>query len=337
MLEGYWYIACRSKELRKKPLSRQLFGLHLVFFRDDSGHVKALEDRCRHRNAPLSKGKVCENTIQCPYHGWRYHADGRIAEIPTMPGSERNSYPDGIQDYHCYEQQGYIWVCLAEEPVEARPLPFPNLGEAGWVSFHMKTRFNASVEACLENFLDCPHATYVHRGWFRSPTNKKVRAILRTLPDGAEVEYFEEPRENSAVWSLLSSGKATMKHTDRFIAPATTRVDYEFSNGMHYTITSSCTPIEKGVTDVSTVITFRVKWIGRLVRLYFKPLSKHIIKQDVNILNLQSENIKKFGGAEFVVMDADLLFRPIMQWRNALENGTEPPAEGEEKHIEFCL
>lgn len=337
MLKDFWYIACRSKDLRKKPLSRALMDNRLVIFRDGGGKAVALEDRCRHRNAPLSSGKVCEDTIQCPYHGWRYHTDGSIASIPAIPIDQLEKYPTGVRKFRCDEHQGYVWVCLSDAPLSSTPTPFPNLGKPGWASFRMKTRFNAGVEACLENFLDCPHATYVHRGWFRSPTHKKIRVIVRTLVDGAEAEYFEEPREKSAVWSLLSPKKAQMKHTDRFIAPSTSQVDYKFSNGMHYTITSSCTPVDKDVTEVFTVITFRVRWLGHLVKLYFKPLSKLIITQDVNILNAQTRNVNKFGGAEYTVMDTDLLFKPIKLWREAMESGKAPPAAGLEKHVELCL
>lgn len=337
MLKDYWYIVCRSKELRKKPLSRQLFNVNLALFRDSTGKVFALEDRCQHRNAPLSKGQVCADTIQCPYHGWKYHTNGKIAEIPTIPDCNKNKYPGGIPSFLCKEQQGYVWVCLTNKPSHTLPLLFPNLNKTGWASFHMKTHFNANVEACLENFLDCPHATYVHRGWFRSPTKKIVRAILRTLDDGAEAEYFEEPREKSAVWSLLSPKKTKMKHTDRFIAPATSRVDYNFSNGMHYTITSSCTPLDNEATEVYTVITFRIKWIGHLVKLYFRPLSKLIIKQDVDILKAQSDNIKKFGSTDFVIMETDLLYKPIQEWRYAIKNDKPLPKAGKEKHIEISL
>ncbi len=312
-------------------------GTHLVLFRDVQGHAVALEDRCRHRNIPLSQGKVINGKIECPYHGWCYHADGNIAEIPANAHLSERVYPVGISSFHCVEQDDYVWVCLSNQPANPKPVPFPNYAESGWVSFHMKTRFNASVDACLENFLDCPHATYVHRGWFRSPTKKKVEATVRTLEDGAEVEYFEEPRVKSAVWSLLSSKKASMKHTDRFIAPATSTVDYVFSNNVHYKITSSCTPIEKNITEVYTVVTFKVKWFSHLVRLYFQPLSKLIIRQDVNILQAQADNVKKFSGEQFSVIETDVLYKLIKQWRLAMHSNHEPPIAGEERKIEISL
>lgn len=336
MLEDFWYIVSESTDLRLKPLGANVFGRYIVLFRDSSGHPVALDDRCRHRNAPLSKGHVCQGKIRCPYHGWVYDSDGNLSEIPTKSDGGNKRVQASITRYHCIEKQGYIWVCLAETPPNADPL-FPYLNQAGWISFRMKTRFNAAVEACLENFLDCPHAAYVHKGWFRSHVHKKVRTIVRTQEDGAEAEYFDEPREKSAVWSLLSPGKTTMKHIDRFIAPATSRVDYEFSNGMTYTITSSCTPINAGQTEVFTVISFRAKRFGQLINLYFKPLAKKIIRQDVEILNLQSRNIARFGGPDFMVTDTDLLHHHIHNWRKAIANGEKPPKAGIEKDLEIYL
>ncbi|HFD13582.1 MAG TPA: aromatic ring-hydroxylating dioxygenase subunit alpha [Crenotrichaceae bacterium] len=335
MLEAYWYIVSESNKLRDRTVAITVYGRHLVFFRDKTGLPVALENRCRHRNVPLSDGSVCEGRIRCPYHGWVYDSDGKVSEIPASGITGSNMTQTSVSRYHCIEQQGYLWVCLSHIPVCDKPPVFPFLEQPGWTSFRMKTRFHATVEACLENFLDCPHAAHVHRGWFRSHLNKKVRAIVRTLEDGAEAEFFEEPREKSAVWSLLSPGKTTMKHTDRFIAPATSQVDYQFDNGMAYSITSCCTPVDSGQTEVFTVISFRVKWLGQLVKLYFKPLAKTIIRQDVAILDQQSRNIARFGGPDFVVTDTDLLHHHIHAWRKAIVDGEKPPEAGIEKHIEL--
>lgn len=335
MLDTFWYIVAESKSLLRRPLAAIAFGQRIVLFRDNHGHPVALEDRCHHRNAPLSEGSVCQGKIRCPYHGWVYDSDGTLAEIPALEHEDVKTIQTSITRYHCIEQQGYIWVCLSPSPAREKPLFFPYLNQPGWTSFTMKTRFNAPVDACLENFLDCPHAAHVHKGWFRSHVGRKVRAIVRTLEDGAEAEYFDEPREKSAVWRLLSPEKTTMQHFDRFIAPATSQVDYKFSNGMMYSITSSCTPINAGQTEVFTVISFRTKWFSQLIKLYFKPLAQKIIQQDVAILDQQSRTITQFGGADFVVTDADLLHHHIRDWRQAIINGESHPQAGIEKNIEL--
>jgi phenylpropionate dioxygenase-like ring-hydroxylating dioxygenase large terminal subunit len=337
MLENYWYIGCLSKELKAGPVATEILKKRIVLYRATGGHAIALEDRCAHRNVRLSQGSVCGDNIQCPYHGWQYGFDGELKQIPSIPDKASAPPAINIRKYHCVEQNGYIWVCLSDTLGEKKPRMFPYLGDKGWTSFRMKTRFKAPVESCLENFLDCPHATYVHKGWFRSPTDKLVKATVRRLSDGAEAEYFEEPRVRSLVWSFLSPKKSGMRHTDRFIAPSTSQVNYIFSSGLHYIITSVCTPVSDKETEVYTVISFKYGWLGPLIRLFFEPLSRIIIKQDVRMLDAQYENIEKHGEPIFAVIESDLLWPHIIQWRNAMKNGELPENDKNEKHVQFRL
>jgi len=335
MLEDYWYIACQSNELTAKPHKKQILGQHIVLYRTANGSPAALKDQCLHRNSPLSDGKVCGDDLTCPYHGWRYNRHGRVTHIPATPSETHHTAQ--IPAYSCIEKQNYIWVCLSSNQAQNAPqtLFYPESSE--WSSFRMTTHFTATVEACLENFLDCPHATHVHKGWFRTQVNKKVKVVIRPLSDGAEVEYFEESREKSVVWSLLSPNHSSMKHTDRFIAPATSKVDYRFNNGMHYVITSSCTPVDDRHTVVYTVITFKTKLPGWLVKLYFKPLSMLIIRQDVEILKRQQNNIKKFGKMKFIITETDFLYKHIDDWRTAIKNNEQTPGISRETDAEIFL
>ncbi len=202
----------------------------------------------------------------------------------------------------------------------------------------MKTVFRAPVEACLENFLDCPHANTVHKGWFRTPAARTIKTVVRTLADGAEAEYFDEPREKSLVWTLVAPSKEhRMRHTDRFIAPSTTEVDYQFSNNARYLITSCCTPVGDAETLVHTVITFRFAWLTPVIRLFFEPLARRIIRQDVEMLERVEENAKRFGRPRLGVIPQDLLLPHIVRWRTALKNGAPAPEAGVEEHVDLRL
>ena len=329
-----WLIACRSRELRAgRVLGVQAERHALALFRDARGAACALEDRCAHRNAPLSLGKVADGCLECAYHGWRYDGEGRVTQVPALPAPEAARSAHAVKRYRVSEQDGYVWVSLADAPPAVAPLAFPRLGETGWTSFTMKTLFHAPVEACLENFLDVPHATFLHRYWFRAPTAREIRAVVRTLADGCEAEFFEEPRERSLVWWLLAPRGGAMRHTDRFIAPRTSRVDYEFPGGLHYIITSSCTAIDERRTQVYTVVSFRFPFLGAFVRLVFEPLSRRIIRQDVDMLDAQYANVERFGGPAFASTRADLLGRHIAAWRGALAAGTPPPSAGQAQDV----
>ena len=104
-LRNAWTVAAWAHELDGgKLLARTLLDEPLVFFRNAQGQPQALLDRCPHRFAPLSMGKLCDGgaSVQCPYHGLRFdgggacvhnpHGDGRIpvaAKVRSYPVVER--------------------------------------------------------------------------------------------------------------------------------------------------------------------------------------------------------------------------------------------------------
>ena len=333
MLSNYWYIIYQTKKLGKSPVKVTLFGDEIVLFRSHD-NIVALEDRCAHRNAPLSDGHVHCGKIICPYHGWQYNDQGEVSKIPSEE-NQTNSLIS-IKKYNIVEQDGFIWITFNTD-INTTPPKILNYKEKGWTSFLMITDFPAPVDACLENFLDCPHATTVHNKWFRSSTSKVIEAELRINDDGSEVEYFEEPRKKSAVWTLLNRKKAQMKHIDRFIAPSTSKVDYIFSDNCHYTITSFCTPITENKTRVFTIMNYKAGRLSKLIRIFFEPLSRIILKQDLRIIEKQQETIKKFGKEKFTVIKSDLLLPSIRQWRNSLAKGEKPKLEKKNTNFKIRL
>ena len=83
-----WYVAGFSWELKDKPLARTLLSRAMVLFRQPDGSIAALEDRCCHRELPLSCGTVEERGLRCGYHGLLFDSAGACVEIPgqdTIP------------------------------------------------------------------------------------------------------------------------------------------------------------------------------------------------------------------------------------------------------------
>ena len=76
-----WYLAAWNGEIGDKPLARTLLGERIVLFRGTGGAIAALEDRCCHRRAPLSKGRVIGDRLQCGYHGFTFDASGACVAI----------------------------------------------------------------------------------------------------------------------------------------------------------------------------------------------------------------------------------------------------------------
>ena len=71
-LKNCWYVAAWSHEIRCEPMARTLLNLPIVLYRDTKDNVVALDDRCCHRAAPLSLGRIEGDCIRCMYHGLKY-------------------------------------------------------------------------------------------------------------------------------------------------------------------------------------------------------------------------------------------------------------------------
>jgi len=121
----YWYPLAQSRKLkRNKTLDVAFAGEPIVLVRTDSNKVFALEDRCAHRQFPLSKGLVCGEQIQCGYHAWRYDATGAITTIPYMLTGVRPSRH--VRAYPCREAYGLVFV-FPGDPALAEQTAFPEL------------------------------------------------------------------------------------------------------------------------------------------------------------------------------------------------------------------
>jgi nitrite reductase/ring-hydroxylating ferredoxin subunit len=112
-MDSTWWAVARSEEVTgDKPLSADIGDRPVVLWRDLKGHVRALEDRCPHRRAPLSLGCIRkEGWIQCGYHGWSYDGEtGRVMEIPNLKKEQRFSPVYRAERFAVHEAAGFVRV-----------------------------------------------------------------------------------------------------------------------------------------------------------------------------------------------------------------------------------
>ena len=111
-LRNVWYMAALSSSLHKGQLRREMLcGEPVMLARAHDGRAFALRDICPHRAAPLSAGKVLpENSVECPYHGWRFKPDGVCSLVPSMVEGQDTIDPAKIRvrSYPLREQDGLL-------------------------------------------------------------------------------------------------------------------------------------------------------------------------------------------------------------------------------------
>ena len=93
MLRRYWMpVACAGELTDEKPIKAfRLLGEDLVVYRDRKRRYGVVGEQCPHRKASLAFGRVDEEGIRCPYHGWKFDCTGKCLEQPAEPASRAAS------------------------------------------------------------------------------------------------------------------------------------------------------------------------------------------------------------------------------------------------------
>jgi len=337
--KAFWYVLSESRELKPNTvLGRQVLDERIAVFRDEHGRAAAFQDKCLHRAGPLSRGRVVKGRLQCPYHGWSYEGTGRIVDIPSLGPHPEKIGQWSAKSFAVRELDGYVYVCLSESPSEEfQPFRMRHYGERGWRTIRLTNRFRNNVTNCVENFVDIPHTAYVHAGIFRSRKNEKlITRIARK--NGSVTATYQRERANLGVfsWFLNLSGREIV-HTDSFYMPNVTCVEYLFGPNRHFMITSQSVPASDDDTLVYTDLTFNYGVWNRVAPFFVRRQGQRIIDQDIEILNLQMEVIRRYG-EEFSNTPADLVHVFIESIRKDLEMGRDPRLLPEQaREVEFWV
>jgi len=341
-LHENWYVAALSTQVNDKtPFASVVLEEPLVLFRDKTGRATALRDRCLHRNAALSGGKLFDGCIGCPYHGWTYDANGTCVIVPSEGPGVAPRVARRVDRFPVIEQDGVVWVYMGDvdNATTKEPFRFPHSGEEGWSSYFMLTPFDGDVTDLVENFMDVPHTAFVHSGWFRKAgTAKRAEATVERTRDAVHVEYFQPDDSIGFTRWLLNPDGKVMTHTDRFFMPNVTRVDYMWGERRGFVITSQITPIGPARAMVYTAITFRFGVFNPIARLLLPAYTRVVINQDVEIMVNQTANLKRYGGRRFNSTEADVIHRSIESLRDhALAGGECPPPVPFSSRISFWM
>jgi vanillate O-demethylase monooxygenase subunit len=157
-----WYVGALSSEVGDTPLGRTLLEKPVVLFRDGSGQVAALEDRCCHRHLPLSAGTCEAAGLRCGYHGLLYNRSGTCIEIPgqqSIPAKAR------VRSYPVIEQDHLLWVWFGATDLaqpDSEPPRYPVHDDPRYEFRGAAYHYSAPWQLIHDNLLDLSHLGYVH-------------------------------------------------------------------------------------------------------------------------------------------------------------------------------
>ncbi len=160
-LRNAWYVAGSTAEIGRKPLRRVLLGEPVVLYRKEDGVPVALADRCPHRFAPLSRGRLVGDDLQCGYHGLRFDAAGACTHNPHGGAIPRQAR---VRSFPLLERHGFVWIWMGE--ADDKPELLPDLApfgrHDGYATVDGYLRIAANYQLITDNLLDLSHVEFLH-------------------------------------------------------------------------------------------------------------------------------------------------------------------------------
>jgi phenylpropionate dioxygenase-like ring-hydroxylating dioxygenase large terminal subunit len=223
-----WTPVLQARRLRGRPVRVVVAGEPVVLFRDGRGGVGALIDRCPHRGAALSLGRVAaDGTLECPYHGWRFDAAGANRAVPLNPEARCDTL--GAAALPVREIGELLWIytrpgaAAPPDPIVPDSLTDPALSRT-----YIERDWSCHWTRAMENMLDFPHLPFVHRRtigrtyramtpgsrlaitWEDTAFGGRGRAALDGDSSGAWVEFY---RPNLTVLHIPIPGRQLRIHS----------------------------------------------------------------------------------------------------------------------------
>ncbi|KAJ8607987.1 hypothetical protein CTAYLR_008226 [Chrysophaeum taylorii] len=183
-----WWPVGIASQCPRTPTAQTVLGAPIVVWHDGE-EWRTLVDRCPHRFARLSEGRVVAGGIECPYHGWRFDGKGACVAIPQEEASKpADKARCGATALETAERNGLVfaWTAplygLGHEPdygaLARAALDEIFVDEPGavWTDYSRDLPMDATV--LIENVLDPSHLPFTHDGTISR------RAAARAVPFG---------------------------------------------------------------------------------------------------------------------------------------------------------
>eukprot|EP00897_Mesotaenium_endlicherianum_P005115 jgi/Mesen1/4631/ME000239S03902 len=267
-----------------------------------------VDDRCPHRLAPLSEGRVdpASSTLQCSYHAWSFRSDGSCASIPQLAdaasalGNKRSCAT--VLPVQVAQGMLFVWADPATPDLaQSSPLPItPGMDDAGWASVGTFRDLEYGWDTGLENLVDPAHVCVAHSNvngglmGTRADARPLALALVRQGSRGFEGQMAK------------AGGAAPTRHV--FDAPARFTYDFEarFQAGARGMVTTYCTPLAPGRCRINVVnarnfmlqLSSGPNWWQLMPRWYDHQLMLNLLDGDASLLHRQERELAQAAGGE---------------------------------------
>lgn len=185
-IRNCWYVIAWNHEIPPAEsgelFHRTVLGEPVLVYRTAGGDLVAMEDRCCHRLAPLSRGRREGDCVRCGYHGLKFDPRGACVEAPglaSIPVKAR------VRTYPVVLKNNWVFVWMGE-PDQADPALLPDNFSCDHPDWHYKPgylHYDTPYLLICDNLLDFSHLSYVHEKTVGgSPAIAQTAPTVGTVP-----------------------------------------------------------------------------------------------------------------------------------------------------------
>ncbi|MBC7741970.1 MAG: aromatic ring-hydroxylating dioxygenase subunit alpha [Bdellovibrionaceae bacterium] len=306
LLKNHWYLALPSAHLKiNKMVSLEIMGEPILFFRKSNGEISAICDICPHRGIPLKFGRVVNDQVECPYHGWKFDGGGVCRDIPSLTSEQKlDCTKIKIKSYSLRELYGGIWIFIGDNDFDQSLAPQPPLF-AG-IPLDAKPQlcevvlFPCHIDHAVIGLMDPAHGPFVHQSWFWRSTKSihEKRKQFGPVPFGFQMKRHE-PSKNSKAYRILG-GEPTTEIT--FQIPGTRVEHVQVGEKSFYSLTALM-PLGENKTQVVQMAFWNIGWLS-LAKPLVKQFGRTFLGQDLDAVTKQQEGLK-YDPTLMLINDSD--------------------------------
>lgn len=183
-----WYVAAFGRDIDRELRRRVILEEPILLYRTEAGEPVAMLDRCPHRFAPLSRGTLLGDVVQCKYHGLQFDQTGQCVHNPH---GETIASANHVRGFPVREVNDLVWIWMGDAALAAtRPVPdlsYMNGPDVRTVHTYIKADYRYDI--LIDNLLDLSHTDYLHVGSFTNGACARSETTVAQQDDSVVVTF----------------------------------------------------------------------------------------------------------------------------------------------------
>jgi vanillate O-demethylase monooxygenase subunit len=308
-----WYVAAAAGDIGGTLTTRRLLGRQVLLYRESTGAVVALEDRCAHRALPLSLGSLVRDRVVCRYHGFTYDGTGACVEVPSQA---HVPYGARVASFPVHEAGPFVWVWLGDPRRAATSLPprLPWLEDPGWARLGGERTVAAGFMLLHENALDRTHFAFVHpdtahRGYLDAEPLLQVEVTETSVSYAREFPAGPLTAWQSAATGLPADATCVQRESGVFVSPALHVDHMEIAAGervFRTVFVRAFTPVDASTTQVVWEVARDYAQDDGMATEGLRRIHERTMDEDEPLLVAIQESVDRDGASRPVNAAADV-------------------------------